>query len=190
MQMDTRRLVLRAALQKLLEGQDIRENVQLCHENMEELYAETDEIIRIRRRREDSGWTKTALETVTLNRLGNFLVKSKLAKTVRTIRFTEGTTTLEFRFEKPTRTIEEEMNIATRTPDISHEEILEHLVASIDPALSKAIDPLRKVMAKEPTTALSHYELKSVSRIVPKLGIVGFLGLTLKTVIYNGTRET
>jgi len=111
MEMDMRRLVLRAALQKLKEGEDsIPENIRLCHENMASIYEEVDDIRHLQRRHGSTDWTTTALDCINLTQLGNFVVSVHTHKKMRTITFTDSDTVLEFQFKSVPQSTTDRLN--------------------------------------------------------------------------------
>ena len=94
--MDMRRLVLNAAILKLLEERDLAENLRICHESMVSLFSELDEVRA--ERRSGSDWTKEALGRVGMSRLGNFIVRMRNNPGRRVIRFSDDTRGIDFVF--------------------------------------------------------------------------------------------
>ncbi len=102
--MDTRRIVLRALLQKMLDGTPIPEDVRTCVKNISDLYDEFDTVLQIQRDREQTSWTESTLDVVSLKQLGNFKVTDWRKKNLRIVSFSQSGVTLKFFFEKTTNT--------------------------------------------------------------------------------------
>jgi hypothetical protein len=100
MDIDMRRLNLRAALQKLVDEIDIPSSVQTCYENMAAIFDEVDEVRHLQRHRGSSGWTDVAINRIIPARIGNFAAMVRTKKKGRTITFTQEDTSIEFNFER------------------------------------------------------------------------------------------
>jgi|GEM_PF-4837636 len=172
MQMDTRRLELRAALQKLVEQVEIEANTQRCVALIASLYKEVDSIRLARLRRIRSDWTDNAVDRAMIRQVGNFSVGIRSRGLVRTISFVDEPITLEFLFKKipmsnrqRIESVIEQVTDPAMDPDRA--QILgAALVTSVlaDVSGAKPISPNEALLGRA-TLALDDYELEQVNRI-------------------------
>ncbi len=190
MEIDVRRLMLHAALQKIIEGVSIDENVRICCESMSSIYREVDDIRHLERTRQATSWTDSALERVDLKKLGNLAVKTKSRKNNRIIAFTDGDVAIEFLFEKTSLTLEGKLQSTLRRAEASHDKA-EHEILAEALVTSVALEALgrRKVSPEElllgsAPSALDDYRLHSVRRAESLSGALSFLPFQKRKTIY------
>ncbi len=187
--MDTKRLMLRAALDHVLSGTNVAANVAIALTNMSGLFEEADDLRRMRRRRASTSWTETAMEVFSLLTVGNFSVSISNRKRVRTIRFTDGPCALEFRFEHQPRDVRAQLgDMLTRLKHETREEQIDEANALVASALTRSgvggaeLSPEEILVGGTPLS-LNDYALRLVVRVEPRGGFLSFLP-EKKTVVY------
>jgi hypothetical protein len=174
--MDTRRLLLRAALQKLLEGASDFETIEICLHNMSSIYRVVDSVRHVKRRQGSSEWIEAALDRANLERVGNFSVASHARRRNRVITFTDTAGALEFIFERIPLTNEQRIastiNYALTTNDTQeHKRAAYALIGSALSDSRVALSPEELLLGGVPE-ALAEFELKQVTRVLPGQGLL------------------
>lgn len=172
--MDTRRLILRAIVEKLIIGSyspgDIPESAQLIRELLEEI----DDIRYTERRREQTDWSGAALDRADFSRLGNFVVALEEHKDERRVVFTENTHQIVFRFSHlPEHERDRISSYIKRSEHASTAQIESNAQAVIASALSKGKYSPDELMLGSKPTSLRDYVLEGVVHIqkTRRLGI-------------------
>ena len=165
--MDMRRITLHAAIQKLIAGVSIPENVNTCYESLVSIFAEVDDIRHQKRKSEGTNWTKEALEYVDLKKLGNFDVQVITRKKERLISFTNENVTLEFIFKHvPPKAIDQLSSVLKRasTPDRSEQKTVADafLKSVVQESLHGKSVSSEELLLEGKPSALNDYRLQYV----------------------------
>lgn len=193
MEMDMRRLTLRAALLKLFEGRATDESVHICCENMASLFAEVDDIRHVKRRGGGTDWSKEALERVSLERVGNFTVRVKTKKDRRVVTFTDDEgVSVEFIFgHTPRKSVDRLGSAIERAKGESgsgQKAVADAFMRSVvEEALSgRSISHEERLLGDKPL-ALDEYRLERVDRAEPFGGFLKFLPFKRRAALYVET---
>jgi hypothetical protein len=186
--MDTRRLLLRAALQKLLDGASDFETIEICLHNMSSIYRVVDSVRHVKRRQGSSEWIEAALDRANFERVGNFTVASHARKRNRVITFTDAAGALEFLFERMQLTnqqrIASTIDYALATNDKQeHKRAARALLGSVLSEDRAALSPEELLLGGVPE-ALAEFELKRVIRVLPGQGLLARF-FPKRTTIYQ-----
>jgi hypothetical protein len=178
--MDMRRLTLRAALLKLIEGVEVPKNVLTCYENMASIFAEVDSVRHAKRRSEGTDWTKKALEYANLTRLGNFSVMVTTKKNTRVITFTEGNNSIEFIFEHaPKKSVDRlgpMMDLTKGQSQAEQQAIVNAFVqGAVEESLLKKRRSHEEILLGDKPLSLDEYQLKCVQRLEPHRSKLKFM---------------
>lgn len=172
--MDIRKLALRAALQRLCDGADSPDLVNESEQYLRQLLAEIDDIRYTERMREDSDWTKSALENAGLERIGNFQIRLSTSKKYRVISFEDEGVRIEFHFVRDAALDVQKMNMDTylkRAIGAREEEIKANVQALLASTLSrgsgKDTSPDENLLGGI-VFALDYYTLVRVERVTQK----------------------
>lgn len=194
--MDTRRLVLRASLQKLLEETSIPQNVELCIQNMASIYEEVDEVRLVRRNRESTDWTDKSLDLVTLTQLGNFKVSVKSRRKTRTVIFTDADRSLEFLFEEIPRSLIDNFDSGLkRLSESSGEQDRKAIGDALQKSIiSEALGGQRvsfdELLLGGKPTSLRDCRLVSMRKVVRRSGLLGLIFPHRGIVLYVSCKDT
>lgn len=189
MEMDMRRLNLRAALLKLTEGESVPENVRICCESMASIFAEVDDIRHIERWSKGTDWAREALERVNLVKLGNFTVQITTKRRRRTITFTDGDVAIEFIFNHtPRKAVDRLMPVLERAKgqsDAGQRTVADAFLQSVvqESFLGKSKSPEELLLGGKPL-ALDEYRLQCVRRVGPLVVLFKILPFRKRTILY------
>ena len=191
MEMDMRRIMLRAALMKLIEGISIPESVSTCCESMISIFAEVDDIRHLEQRSRGTDWARKALERVNLAQLGNFTVQVATNKGSRTIMFVDGDTAIaiEFVFEytprKAVDRLQSSIERARGQSEAGQKAVIDAFLHSVvrESLLGKSESPEKLLLGDKPL-ALDEYLLWCVRLVKPLDGLLKYLPFRQRKVLH------
>jgi hypothetical protein len=187
--MDSRRLILRASLQKLFDGENVEKNVAECLENLSGIYEEVDDVSYLNRKSNDSDWTQKGLDLIKPVNVGNFVIQDKVEKKNRVIMIKNGTDSLRFVFDFAPKNIGEQLgsvlqrsNRLTGGNNASDGVLLAGAV--LKSLTTGKIESPENVLLGDKSLSLDGYHLNRVERLHENCGWRKFLPPS-KEVIYE-----
>jgi len=192
MDLNSRKLILRACLEKLALGVDVEANVDVCVDNMASLFEDIDSVLLTSRQREKTTWMRAALERASLDRVGNYRMTVHDRKKTRAVSFTQDGAELIFTFERKLYSLKNHFGAAVlaaaRNPNPSDQghafEAIGESILRVGAGMpEKSPDEIR--LGTRPQ-ALKQYELKRVCLTKPYTkGWAGLLKFKQKKILFQ-----